>query len=376
MARKLRVAVLFGGPLRRARDLAPLRALRRRGARSRSLRAGARRHRQERALAPPGGGAAPRRRARSRASRGSTRRCPTSRSPRHPAAPPARPRSPSAARRPPAIDVVFPVLHGPMGEDGTVQGLLELAGVPYVGAGVLGSAVGMDKDVMKRLLREAEIPIVPHVTLRRAEWRADAARPRADRARRRSATRCFVKPANLGSSVGVSRAKGRAELDGGDRARVRVRHQGDRRAGRRGRARDRVRGARQRRAHRLDRRARSWSITPTASTRTPRSTSTSTAPTIRIPADLAAGRRRTRCSSSRSDLPRARVRRAWRASTSSSHGDGELFVERDQHLPGFTAISMYPKLWEASGSREELVARLIDLALERAVEAKAPLFGG
>ena len=84
------------------------------------------------------------------------------------------------------IDVVFPVLHGPMGEDGAVQGLLELAGVPYVGAGVLGSAVGMDKDVMKRLLAAAALPVLPWVTLRyagdRGRWTSSA--------RRRSATRC------------------------------------------------------------------------------------------------------------------------------------------------------------------------------------------
>src|SRR5262245_19934899 len=76
----------------------------------------------------------------------------------------------SSAGLPSSIDVVFPLLHGPMGEDGCVQGLLELAGVPYVGSGVLGSAVGMDKDVMKRLLREAEIPIVAYEVVRRADW--------------------------------------------------------------------------------------------------------------------------------------------------------------------------------------------------------------
>src|SRR5262249_6805945 len=106
------------------------------------------------------------------------------------------------------IDVVFPVLHGPMGEDGSVQGLLELAGVPYVGAGVVGSAVGMDKDVMKRLLAAADLPVMPWVTLRNAS---------PDEA---TLARCealgyplFVKPANLGSSVGVRRALNRADLD-------------------------------------------------------------------------------------------------------------------------------------------------------------------
>src|SRR6188768_1839263 len=108
------------------------------------------------------------------------------------------------------VDVIFPVLHGPMGEDGTVQGLLELSGLPYVGAGVLGSAVGMDKDVMKRLLEQAGLPLLPYVTLRQARYaRArDACLLEANRL----TFPVFVKPANLGSSVGVSRVLTPAEL--------------------------------------------------------------------------------------------------------------------------------------------------------------------
>jgi D-alanine-D-alanine ligase len=108
------------------------------------------------------------------------------------------------------VDVIFPVLHGPMGEDGTVQGLLELSGIPYVGAGVLGSAVGMDKDVMKRLLLQAGLPVLPYETVRRNDWQAgpDAVLSRLARL----GFPQFVKPANLGSSVGVSRAKSPAEL--------------------------------------------------------------------------------------------------------------------------------------------------------------------
>jgi D-alanine-D-alanine ligase len=116
----------------------------------------------------------------------------------------------SASGAPLRADVIFPVLHGPMGEDGTVQGLLELSGLPYVGAGVLGSAVGMDKDVMKRLLLQAGLPVLPYETVRRNEWQ---------NAREATLSRLaqlgfpqFVKPANLGSSVGVSRVKGTAEL--------------------------------------------------------------------------------------------------------------------------------------------------------------------
>ena len=107
------------------------------------------------------------------------------------------------ARSPLGVDVVFPVLHGPMGEDGTVQGLLELSGLPYVGAGVLGSAVGMDKDVMKRLLLQAGLPLLPYCTLRKARF--DRARAAALAEASRLTFPVFVKPANLGSSVGVSR---------------------------------------------------------------------------------------------------------------------------------------------------------------------------
>lgn len=103
------------------------------------------------------------------------------------------------------IDVVFPVVHGPFGEDGTVQGLLKLANIPFVGAGVLGSAVGMDKDVMKRLLRDAEIPVAKFLTAREdtvpnfSEIVASLGLP------------CFVKPANLGSSIGVNKVKDEKE---------------------------------------------------------------------------------------------------------------------------------------------------------------------
>jgi D-alanine-D-alanine ligase len=100
-----------------------------------------------------------------------------------------------------AIDVVFPVLHGPFGEDGTVQGLLKLANIPFVGAGVLGSAVGMDKDVMKRLLRDAKIPIANFVVFERAEQPAIS----FTKARKMLGLPLFVKPANLGSSVGISK---------------------------------------------------------------------------------------------------------------------------------------------------------------------------
>src|SRR5437868_8322078 len=109
------------------------------------------------------------------------------------------------------VDVIFPVLHGTFGEDGTIQGLLELADIPYVGAGVLGSAAGMDKDIMKSLFIAAGIPIVKHVTILRRAWQTD---PKKVQKIVESKLKypLFVKPANLGSSVGISKAHDRKEL--------------------------------------------------------------------------------------------------------------------------------------------------------------------
>src|SRR5437773_6184095 len=109
------------------------------------------------------------------------------------------------------VDIIFPVLHGTFGEDGTIQGLLELADIPYVGAGVLGSAAGMDKDIMKSLFRAAGLPIVKHVTVLRGDWESQ---PKKVQKLVESNLKypVFVKPANLGSSVGISKAHDRKEL--------------------------------------------------------------------------------------------------------------------------------------------------------------------
>src|SRR5271165_1280857 len=109
------------------------------------------------------------------------------------------------------VDVIFPVLHGTFGEDGTIQGLLELADIAYVGAGVLGSAAGMDKDIMKRLFRDAGLPIVKHVTVLRSAWREQ---PTKARKLIEGSLKypVFVKPANLGSSVGISKVHDGSEL--------------------------------------------------------------------------------------------------------------------------------------------------------------------
>ena len=145
------------------------------------------------------------------------------------------------------IDVVLPVLHGPMGEDGAVQGMLELADVPYVGAGVLGSAVGMDKAVQKVLFAAAGLPVVPYEIVREPEWDEDAEGVAARVAA--LGYPVFTKPATLGSSVGISKVHEPAALDAGldeafryarkavvergieDGARDRVRRAGQRRSG-------------------------------------------------------------------------------------------------------------------------------------------------
>jgi D-alanine-D-alanine ligase len=112
----------------------------------------------------------------------------------------------------PKLDVVFPILHGPFGEDGTVQGLLKLADVPFVGAGVLGSAVGMDKDVMKRLFRDAGIPIGKFLTLRSHEPLSSFAEIKTALGLKDAGVPVFVKPANMGSSVGISKAHNESEF--------------------------------------------------------------------------------------------------------------------------------------------------------------------
>src|SRR5271169_910483 len=109
------------------------------------------------------------------------------------------------------VDIIFPVLHGTFGEDGTIQGLLELADIAYVGAGVLGSAAGMDKDIMKSLFSAAGLPIVRHVTILRSAWEKDSKRVQKF-VESKLKYPVFVKPANLGSSVGISKAHDRKEL--------------------------------------------------------------------------------------------------------------------------------------------------------------------
>ena len=144
------------------------------------------------------------------------------------------------------LDVVFPVLHGPYGEDGTIQGLLELANIPYVGPGVLASAAGMDKAVMKVLFAARGLPLCAWRGFVRADWERSRSRVLDDVAA--LGYPMFVKPANLGSSVGISKVKSQIDLVPAIELALAVRSQSGGRSRRAERARDRMRGARQRRA--------------------------------------------------------------------------------------------------------------------------------
>lgn len=268
-----------------------------------------------------------------------------------------------------AVDVVFPVLHGTFGEDGTIQGLFELAGIAYVGSGVLGSAAGMDKDAMKRLFAQAGLPIVRHVTLLRADWEKS---PRKTIARIESALRypLFVKPANLGSSVGISKAHDRKELGPAlDQAarydRKLVIEEGV--GGKRQRAREfevAVLGNDDPKASVVG------EIVPGKEFYDYEAKYLSEGSVPIIPAKLA-----------RAEAKKIREMAiaAFRACDLAGlarvdflmepGGRGRIFLNEVNTLPGFTEISMYPKLWQATGlSYKDLITRLVDLALERHAE--------
>ena len=258
------------------------------------------------------------------------------------------------------IDVVFPVLHGPFGEDGTVQGMLELAGVPYVGAGVLASALGMDKDAQKRLFLQAGLPIGPFETVHETEWTDD---PRAVEASADAlGFPVFTKPTTLGSSVGVSKVRSAGSSRPGS----------TRRSGMRGTAIvEAAEGAREIECAVL---GNDDPVASVAGEIVPEGHDfydydakylDEHGARLMIPADLradvleevqrlaVAAFRTIRCAGM------ARV-------DFFLFGDDELWVNEINTIPGFTSISMYPKLWEASGwSYPELVDRLLDLAVER-----------
>ncbi len=259
------------------------------------------------------------------------------------------------------IDVAFPILHGPMGEDGTVQGLLKLANIPFVGAGVLGSAVGMDKDVMKRLLRDAGIPIAKFRTIASGDEMPDFQAVAED-----LGLPVFVKPANMGSSVGVSKVNNEAEYISA----IKIAFDFDQKV----LIEECIKG-----------REIECSVlgnsNPIASTvgeiianhdfySYEAKYIDENGAVLDIPAKISAN-----------SLKSAQELSIKTFKTLSCEGLGrvDMFLLKDEKIivneintiPGFTRISMYPKLWESSGiSYTELIDRLITLALERFEQEK------
>jgi D-alanine-D-alanine ligase len=274
-----------------------------------------------------------------------------------------------AADRAINVDIIFPVLHGTFGEDGTIQGLLELADIPYVGAGVLGSAAGMDKDIMKALFRNAGLPIVKHVTILRSNW--DANPKKAGKlVESKLKYPVFVKPANLGSSVGISKAHNRKELgpaiyEAAKFDRKIVIEQG-------------VGGGQKAREIECSvlgndnpRASVPGEIVPSKEFYDYNAKYVDEGSQLVIPAKLTkpetnkvqqlaiAAFKAVDCSGL------ARVDFLMEPKTR------KIYLNEINTMPGFTAISMYPKLWAASGiSYPELIERLIQLGLERHEEKK------
>jgi len=274
---------------------------------------------------------------------------------------------PTAVIHASVVDVIFPVLHGPYGEDGTVQGLLELANVPYVGAGVLGSAVGMDKDVMKTIFTARGLPIVPHLTVTRRDWQRE---PAAITARVASELHypVFVKPANLGSSVGISRATTDETFRDAMELALRFDKKIVIEAG--------VSNAREIECGVLGNDDPEASV-PGEIIVTHRDGFYSyvakyidpNGATTQIPADLP---------SDTADRVRRLSIEAFRVLELAGLARVDFFVDRQtgalylnevNTMPGFTSISMYPKMWEATGlPYPKLLDRLLTLALERHAE--------
>src|SRR6266436_5236198 len=268
------------------------------------------------------------------------------------------------------VDVIFPVLHGTFGEDGTIQGLLELADIAYVGAGVLGSAAGMDKDIMKSLFRAAGLPIVRHVTVLRGDW--ESAPKKVEKlVESKLKYPVFVKPANLGSSVGISKARERKELapameEAAKFDRKIVIEEGV--------------GGKKHKAREIE-----------------CSVLGNDEPVASVPGEIVPGKEFYDYTAKYLDegsqliipakLSKAETKKIQQLAISAFKAvdcsglarvdflmdakTGKLFVNEINTMPGFTAISMYPKLWAASGlAYPDLIERLIQLGQERHQEKK------
>lgn len=258
------------------------------------------------------------------------------------------------------IDVVFPVLHGTFGEDGTVQGLLELACLPYVGAGVLASAVSMDKEVQKRLCAERDLPVADHVTVRRGQFHPEEICSRLR-------FPMFVKPANLGSSVGISKAKSCEEL----KAALELASQYDRKIiverGIVGREFEcSVMGNDEPIA------AVPCEILPSREFYDYEDKYVLNKAQTVVPADLTEQQTREIQRLAVAGYQAVECEGMARVDFLMDAATGEFFINEINTVPGFTSISMFPKMWEAAGiPYPKLIDRLIELALERHRERQA-----
>lgn len=258
------------------------------------------------------------------------------------------------------VDVLFPVLHGTFGEDGTVQGLLELANIAYVGAGVLASAAGMDKDVMKRLFRDAGLPVLPWELVIRTDWERNPT-PIRKRIEAKLRYPLFVKPVNLGSSIGISKVHRRSELEGA----MNLAAQYDRKI-----LVEKGIDAREIECSVLGNDSPKASVpgevVPVNEFYDYEAKYIKEGSELVIPARITP--RQTR------QVQEIAVR-AFQAIDGAGMGrvdflldrrTGRVYLNEINTIPGFTSISMYPKLWEASGlPYPQLLDQLIELALER-----------
>jgi len=257
------------------------------------------------------------------------------------------------------LDVIFPVMHGTFGEDGAIQGMLELAGLPYVGAGVLGSAIGMDKDVSKRLCQEAGIPVVPWITVHRWQWEKEPEAVRVE-IEGKFEYPVFVKPATLGSSVGMSKVHNAEELAPALNAaceygmKILV---------------EQAVTAREIEVSVLGNHEPQASvpgeIVPHREFYDYTAKYLEDGTQLIIPADLKPSQVTKIQSLAIKTFRTLELAGMARVDFFLERKGGKLYLNEANTIPGFTSISMYPKLWEASGiSFRELIDKLIELAFE------------
>jgi len=263
------------------------------------------------------------------------------------------------------IDVVFPVMHGPLCEDGTIQGLLELADLPYVGCGVLASAVAMDKEITKRVARDAGLPIVSYVSLKHELWKKEK-QQLAKRIEKELGYPVFVKPANLGSSVGVHKVKEQSRLN----LALEDAFKYDTKV-----VIETAVSAREIEVSVLENPdvggdplvSVPGEIDPTHEFYSYEAKYLDEkGATLIIPAKLDAEQTRRVQNVARRAFSALECEGMARVDTFLDRTSGEILFNELNTIPGFTSISMYPKLWEASGiSYQELLSKLVDLAISR-----------